>query len=139
MSPKPKETTKNRKYPEYNKLDIDSEVVPENYYDSSAVCKGCGTRWPNIGFFNKRSLCCYTEITISSIQPDFTWKDAVSKLNHIRFEVFYEKFNNGLNETEQLWLGTPLDVSDKDVRNIMKEVDTQIDNITKLNSRIADD
>lgn len=112
-------------YPEYTKIDYPSQP-PEHYWDTSSRCVKCDTKWPNHKLFTKTSVCCGASTMIMGESPDCKWDEAIIKHKRYKFEMFYKKYLNGLNEKEQIWLSTPLDVSEDQIDEGMKILEDDI-------------
>lgn len=87
-------------FPAYSKLDIDPNVFPPGYWDSSLECKECGMLWPNTHLFMP-SICCSKGTRVNEANaPDMRWPEAVYALHEKRFNELYERWNEGLSDEE---------------------------------------
>lgn len=87
-------------FPKYKKVDIDSEIWPPKYWDSSKLCPACETRWPNMPVFAKTPCCGVAGTTDEHSAPDMRWPDAVSAYHAARFEDLYDNYNEGRTDQE---------------------------------------
>jgi hypothetical protein len=89
-------------YPPYTKLEIDADRWPENYYDKTRQCAGCGMLWPHPHLFEP-SPCCNCETEVIDGAPDIRWPDAVKRLHEARFERWYDEYNDDLADEQLAW------------------------------------
>ena len=100
MSPKMNRT--DGKFPAYEKIEIDPEVWPTNYWDSSLKCPSCATLWPNQVLFIM-TPCCKVKAKINTGEaPDMRWPEAVKRLLTARFERIYDEWNEGYTDEQLL-------------------------------------
>lgn len=90
------------KFPAYTKLEIDSEKWPPNYFDKARQCIGCGLLWPHPHLFDP-SPCCDCETTVVENMPDMRWPEAVKRLHQVRFDRWYDEYNDGLEDEQLAW------------------------------------
>jgi len=89
----------NGKFPKYEKVDIDPEVWPSKYWDSSRVCPSCNIHWPNLDLF-EMSPCCDVQTEVDDTAPDVRWPDAVKAFLAGQFNNLYERYNEGRTDQE---------------------------------------
>lgn len=87
-------------FPHYTKIDVDPNEFPKDYWNASQVCPNCETRWPSSHLFSI-TPCCGEKATVDThAAPDMRWPDAIKSLLTVRFENFYEKYNEGKSDDQ---------------------------------------
>lgn len=86
-------------FPTYTKLDLSPEKWPKQYWDSCLQCQRCGFRWPNEEHFNV-SPCCIANVNLINESPEIRWPNALTELLRANFEMFYNQWNDGLEDEE---------------------------------------
>jgi hypothetical protein len=84
----------------YQKLQIDLDQWPPNYYKSSRNCPLCQIRWPDMEWFDHCPKCDAPTESRSTKAPSLRWPDAAKRLLHARFDNFYEEWNSQEIEDE---------------------------------------
>jgi len=117
--------------PAYIPLDIDKDLWPANYWDNSRRCTGenCGLKWPDTHLFTT-SPCCKSNTIREEGPPDIRWPEAVSRLLHLRFERFYEEWNEGRSDEELAWEDVKTG-GEYDHNKASKEVDRFIEDASR--------
>lgn len=112
-------------FPRYTKLEIDPELWPANYWESSRRCQGCEISWPNTHLFNTCPDCGGPTAVDSTTAPDIRWPDAVSRLLASRFERFYETYNEGINDEQLTW-------DEQSISDEVKGIDSELSDIQNV-------
>lgn len=95
----------NMTYPKYRKVGLNPEKEDAEAMKASRRCSKCFKRWPNDrAFLMTKSPCCKVKMTLSLATPTLTWKEAVLKLFHSRFDEYYDDYLASLSEAELMWL-----------------------------------
>jgi len=92
-----------REFPKYDKHNLDVEVWPTKYWDSSRLCPSCDTHWPDVLFFGVSPCCGIPTEVDPDNAPDMRWPDAVSAYQRKRFEDLYEEYNGGLTDQDLVY------------------------------------
>lgn len=90
-------------FPKYQRLEIDENEWPVDYWESHRRCSSCGAKWPDTVAFAV-SPCCGNPTTRDSGPPDLRWDKAISALKHREFEKFYEEWNEGVSDEQLDWI-----------------------------------
>lgn len=79
-------------FPAYEKIEIDPNVWPANYWTACLSCEQCDTNWPETSHFE---LCpeCHVETEAHDFRPTYRWPDAVKRLHTARFEHLYDEWD----------------------------------------------
>jgi hypothetical protein len=101
-------------FPNYVPLKVDPNDPPADVFErGSRRCQKCGTQWPNYGIFSPTPCCGSPSQQIPHV-PHMTWKEAVKKLLHARFERYYTQWNDDVTDEaivydESIEVNTPID------------------------------
>lgn len=113
-------------FPSYIKLDLNPDQPKAGWEDGCRRCQRCGKSWPNLSVFSPSPCCNVASGIVKTAKPDMSWHDAVMKLIHVKFERFYEKWNEGLTDEELYWTNTESNVSDDEISEGMQEIEKLI-------------
>lgn len=91
------------KYPTYNKLEIDKDNWPVDYWEGSRLCEVCATQWPRYDIFDTSPCCGSNTVLDREIGPEMRWPTAVERLLQFRFDEWYEEWNAGLTDEQLAW------------------------------------
>jgi hypothetical protein len=120
-------TRTNRLFPKYVKLEIDPDNPPSDLYErGSRRCLKCSMRWPAYSIFLP-TPCCNQNAELIQDPPDVTWAKAVQMLHQMRFERYYEKWNDNVTDEVILFddsIEIPLfDFDEEQLREGLEEID----------------
>jgi len=89
------------KFPEYEKIDIDPDFWPSDYWTESMVCEVCDINWPCTLHF---SVCpmCHTETKEADFRPTYRYPEAVKRLLTARFDDLYQEWDEGTTDEDIL-------------------------------------
>jgi len=121
-----KNMVRKEEFPKYEKIDIDPDNPPDNYFGSARRCIACGLKWPNEKNFYPRSVCCGRETRVIGESPNFTWKEAVKVLLNKSFEEFYEKYNGGLSDEELMWTPTENEPNEEEIIEFLQQFEENL-------------
>jgi hypothetical protein len=89
-------------FPEYTKIDVSPDEWPLGYWEKARECTGCGFNWPHPHLFEP-SPCCNEPTNLIDGTPGLRWPEAVAKLLSVRFERWYDEYNEGVSDEQLPW------------------------------------
>jgi hypothetical protein len=121
-------------FPPYQKLEIDSDVWPDDYWESSRRCPKCGQCWPANGLFHISPCCGESTILNADEVPHMRWPDAVKELLKFRFGQWYEEYNDAVDDERLPWTDITTNGQFDEVK-AKAEVDALIDDVNNSSIR----
>jgi len=119
-----------REYPNYSKIDLSS---PLRSHACSKRCVSCQATYPDHPIFDV-SPCCDVTTTVIRKPPEMTWEDAKKAVLTSRFEKYYRRANQGINEEQQDYISEPLEINPKELEQALQEVLDEVEKLTSRNS-----
>lgn len=112
----------NGQYPTYNKLDIDKEEWPQDYWEGARICEVCAMQWPRFDIFSTSPCCGSNTAPDREIGPEMRWPTAVERLLHFRFTEWYEEWNAGLTDEQLAWSNEAVEEEIQDFKQALEAV-----------------
>jgi hypothetical protein len=118
----------NGEFPGFEKIDLDADTTPKNYWDSNRRCPTCNTCWPDVETFNPAPCHPDVETVRENGAPDMRWETAIKRFHECRFEHYYNEWNEDKSD-EQLALEDVTTNGEIDEEKLKQEIGRFLDRI----------
>lgn len=114
-------------YPSYAKLELDPNKPPAGWDYGARRCIKCKKSWPNMGIFSPSPCCNENAGVVNTAEPDMSWAEALSEVLRVRFERYYEKWNEGASDEQLMWMvDDDMPFSEHEYEEGLKEIERLI-------------
>jgi hypothetical protein len=118
---------KNNIFPKYVKLKIDKDNPPADLWERGARrCLKCRAQWPAYSIFNPSPCCNASTEVLPNESSHLTWSESVEKLLEVRFERYYDKWNDNVTDEELIWdrsIEDDLPMDEEALKQGLEEID----------------